>query len=68
MAVQFDKVGALIVWYYDADGNVLESGGTRYHSRFADVPQTMIVDKSIESSLRIKVERRNGHAVLTRLC
>lgn len=65
--VQFDKVGALIVWYLDADGNVMESGSTTYHSRFVDTPETIIVDVRIESPLNIEVHRRNGRATVVRV-
>lgn len=64
--VQLDEVGALIVWYMDADGEVLESGSTTYLSRFVDIPETILVDKQIESPLSIEVQRRNGRAVVAR--
>lgn len=67
ITVQFDKVGALIVWYKDAAGKVLESGSTTYHSRFVDTAQTIIVDKSMDSALSIELERRNGRAVVARV-
>ena len=67
ITVQFDKVGALIVWYYDAEGKVLESGSTSYHSRFVDTAETIIVDKPVSSALRIELQRRNGRAVVTRV-
>jgi hypothetical protein len=62
--VQFDKVGALIVWYSDADGEVLESGSTSYHSQFVDIPETIIADKPIDAALRIEVARRSGRAIV----
>jgi hypothetical protein len=65
--VQFDKVGALIVWYKDADGKVLESGSTSYHSRFVDTPQTIIVDKDIDAPLSILVQRQRGRAVVEKV-
>lgn len=65
--VQFDKVGALIVWYLDADGNVLESGSTTFHSRFVDTPGTIIVDQPIESPLNIEIQRRNGRAMVVKV-
>lgn len=64
---QFDRVGALIVWYMDASGKVLESGSTSYVSRFVDIPETIIVDKPIASSLSIEVQRRSGRAIVTRV-
>lgn len=67
ITAQFDKVGALIVWYKDAEGKVLESGSTTYHSRFVDTAETIIVDKPIGSALSIELERRNGRAVVVRV-
>lgn len=67
VTVQFDKVGALIVWYKDGEGKVLESGSTSYHSRFVDTAETIIVDKPVASPLRIELQRRNGRAVVTRV-
>jgi len=67
LTVQFDKVGALIVWYKDEAGTVIESGSTSYHSRFVDSPETIIVDAQIESPLSIELHRRNGRAVVGRV-
>lgn len=65
--VQFDKVGALIVWYKDVDGAVIESASTSYLSRFVDIPETIIVAKQIEPSLKIEIQRRGGRAAVTRV-
>ncbi len=65
--VQFDKVGALIVWYMDVDGKVLESGSTSYLSRFVAIPETIIADKPIDSPLSIEIQRRNGRAIVARV-
>ncbi len=65
--VQFDKVGALIVWYKDVDGKVLESGSTSYLSRFVDIPMTIIVEKPIDSSLKIEVQRQNARAIVSKV-
>jgi hypothetical protein len=67
ITVQFDKVGALIVWYKDSDGNVIESGSTSYHSRFVDTPNTIILDKSIDSPLQVELQRLGGRAVVTKV-
>jgi hypothetical protein len=67
ITVQFDKVGALIVWYKDADGKVIESGSTSYHARFVDTPNTIIVDKSIDSPLQVEVQRLGGRAIVARV-
>jgi hypothetical protein len=63
--VQFDKVGALIVWYKDAGGKVTASGSTSYIARFVDVPRTYIVNKPTDSVLSIELHRQNGRAVVT---
>lgn len=63
--VQFDKVGALIVWCKDAAGNTVASGSTTYHSRFVDTPKTYIVDKATGTTLVIEIERREGRAIVT---
>ncbi len=62
--VQLDTVGALIVWYSTADGTVLESGGTSFHSRFVDTPQTWIVEHAEGTDFAIRVQRRGGRAVI----
>lgn len=62
--VQLDKVGALIVWYTAADGTVLESGATSFHSRFVDTPQTWIVERAEGMEFAIRVQRRSGRAVI----
>jgi hypothetical protein len=63
-SVQFDKVGALIVWYKDAGGKVTESGSTSYYSRFVDTPQTYKVTKPGSMALLIDFEREGGRAVI----
>ncbi len=62
--VQLDKVGALIVWYKDANGAVIDSGNTSYHSRFVDTPRTYIVDKPGDAALEITILREHGRAVV----
>lgn len=61
---QFDKVGALIVWCYDAGGQTVSSHSTSYHRRFVDTPRTAIVDKPARATLSIDLERRDGRAVI----
>ncbi len=63
--VQFDRVGALIVWYLDGEGNVLESGSTTHHSRYVETPETLLVDLPIDAPVRIELRRRGGRAVVT---
>ena len=67
ISVQFDKVGALIVWYKDSTGSVIESGSTSYHARFVDTPETITVDKSIDTPLKVELQRRNGRAIITKV-
>ncbi len=64
---QFDPVGAVIVWYRDKDGNVLESSSTSSIGRHVDIPQRIIVEKPIDSPLRIELRRRDGRVVITRV-
>ena len=65
--VQFDKVGALIIWCQDSTGQTVSSHSTSYHSRFVDTRETFIVDKPSGSMLSIQIERRNGRAVITKV-
>ena len=63
--IQFDKVGALIIWCEDASGRTISSHSTSYHSRFVDTPKTLILDKPAGSVLLITLERRHGRVVIT---
>ena len=63
--VQFDKVGALIIWCNDATGHTVSSHSTSYHARFVETPQTYIVEKPAGTALTIDLERRIGQAVIT---
>ena len=58
--VQFDRVGALIIWCKDDRGETLTSHSTSYHSRFVETTLTFIVDKPAGSPLLVHLERRNG--------
>lgn len=62
--VQIDKVGALIIWCKDESGKTVSSHSTSYHARFADAPQTWILDKPAGSTLVIDIERRASRAVI----
>jgi hypothetical protein len=62
--VQFDKVGALVIWCMDADGNTVSSHSTSYHARFVDTPRTWILDKPARATLTIDLERRGDRAVI----
>jgi hypothetical protein len=63
--VQFDKVGALIVWCYGAGGETVSSHSTTYHARLVDTPQTWLLDKPAGAPLTITLERRGGRALIT---
>jgi hypothetical protein len=63
--VQFDKVGALIIWCKDSGGGTVSSHSTTYHARFVATSLTYIVDKPAGSVLLIQIERKNGRAVIT---
>jgi len=63
--VQFDRVGALIVWCYDRAGATVSSHSTTAHSRTVDTAGTWILDKPAGETLVIRLERRGGRAVVT---
>lgn len=65
--VQFDKVGALIIWCKDSNGHTVSSHSTSYHARFIDTRETFITDKPSGSTLSIQIERRNGRPVITKV-
>jgi hypothetical protein len=65
--VQFDKVGALIIWCKDSTGQTVSSHSTSYHTRFVDTSETFIIDKAPGSTLSIQIERRNGRPVITKV-
>jgi hypothetical protein len=63
--IQLDKVGALIIWCMDDDGEtVVSSHSTSHHSRFVDTPRTYILEKGARETLLIRLERRNGRVVI----
>lgn len=63
--VQVDKVGAIIVWCYDASGKTVSSHSTTSHGKAVDTPRTWILDKGAGETLIIDLERRRGRAVIT---
>jgi hypothetical protein len=63
--VQLDKVGAIIIWCKDAQGDkVVSSHSTSLHGRFVATPQTYILEKQARETLWIELERRNGQVVI----
>ena len=62
--VQVDKVGALVVWCFDAQGATVSSHSTSHHARFVDTRDTFIVSKAADEPLVIRLERRQGRALI----
>ena len=62
--VQFDKVGALVVWCRNEAGETVSSHSTSSHARAVETRETFIVDKPARAVLAIRLERRNGRAVI----
>lgn len=64
--VQFDRVGAIIVWCKDVAGAVtVSSHSTTSHGRTVDTPETYIVDKAAGEPLMIGLERRGGRVLIS---
>lgn len=63
--VQLDKVGAMIIWCYDASGITVSSHSTTSHNPAVDTPRTWIVDKGAGETLVVDLERRGSQAVIT---
>lgn len=63
--VQLDKVGAMIVWCYDAAGATVSSHSTTSHAPHVDTPRSYIVDKGAGETLIVDLERRGDRAVIT---
>jgi hypothetical protein len=63
--VQLDRVGALVIWCYDASGQAtVSSHSTSYHGRFVETPQTYLLDKRAGDPLTIDLERRGGRVII----
>lgn len=62
--VQFDAVGALIVWCQDERGNTVSSHSTTHHAPHVDTGRTLILDRPAGAVLTIRLERRNGRALI----
>lgn len=62
--VQFDKVGALIIWCYNESGETVSSHSTSYHARFVDTPETYLLDKGAGETLVIELQQRGNKAVI----
>jgi hypothetical protein len=61
--VQFDKVGALIIWCKEAGtGRVTQSHSTSSHRRHVETAQTFIVNKLRGETLYIDIAREAGAA------
>lgn len=62
--VQLDKVGALIIWCKDENGEISSSPGTSYHRRFVQTPETYYLEKAAGETLVIELEQRGGKAII----
>lgn len=62
--VQVDAVGMVVFWCKDAAGNTESGNTTSYHRRFTDTARTFIVEKQPGESLRIRLRREAGRAVI----
>lgn len=62
--VQLDKVGALIFWCKDENGEVVSSPGTSYHRRFVHTPETYYLEKEAGETLVIELEQKGSKAVI----
>lgn len=62
--VQLDKVGALIIWCKDSQGNTVSSHSTSSHGGKVRTAETFIVDKSAGSALEVVLSRQAGAAVI----
>jgi len=65
--VQLDKVGALIIWCRDENGEVLSSPGTSYHRRFVHTPETYYLDMEAGETLIIDLEQKGSKAVIVKV-
>lgn len=66
-AVQLDRVGALIIWCKDENGEVVSSPGTSYHRRFVHTPETYYLDKEAGETLVIELEKKGDKAVIVKV-
>jgi hypothetical protein len=62
--VQFDKVGALIIWCRNDSGETVSSHSTSSHGRKVHINETLILDKPAGSALEIVLTRQSGAAVI----
>jgi len=63
--VQFDRVGAIIVWCADENGHTVSSHSTSYHRRYVDTAQTFLLKKPAGATLTLVLERRGDRAIVT---
>jgi len=64
-SVQLDQVGLIVFWCKDTSGKTVSSHSTSYHRRFVDTAKTFLLDKPAGAALEIRLERRQGRAVIT---
>lgn len=65
--VQLDKVGALVIWCKDENGEILSSPGTSYHRRFVQTPETHYLNKEAGETLVIELEQQGSKAVIVKV-
>lgn len=63
-SVQFDKVGALVIWCRDATGKVISSPGTSLHGRYVETSETFYLDKAPGQALVIALEKRGSKVLI----
>lgn len=62
---QLDRVGAIILWCYDAQKRAtISSHSTTSHGSSVDTLRTFIVEKQAREPLEIRFERRGGRVVI----
>lgn len=62
--VQFDQVGALIIWCKDDAGTTVSSHSTSYHNNYVVTAKTWILEKGAGESLLIDLERHGTRVVI----
>ena len=61
ITVEFNMInGAVGTLCKDSDGSIVQTSGTRYHCNFVEIPKTLSITKSVDSTLKIELARRQG--------
>ena len=67
--VQFDKVGAIIVWCYDNDSpdhHVVGGGSTTHAVAYVDTPKTWTIDKPAGATISVDLRRSHGRPAIVK--